>query len=161
MLKLFDLDGTLITSYMDNPDRAYDRWHVLPGRVARLAAERAAGHQVGIVTNQGGVAFGHVREQHATAKIAAVLQALQLPADTPVAVCYADPRSKNPRYTAPAQVARRKPSGAMIRELVAAYPEAAADGVLFVGDRPEDAAAAMHAGVAFVWADAYFAADAP
>jgi D-glycero-D-manno-heptose 1,7-bisphosphate phosphatase len=152
MVKLCDLDGTLITSYMDTPDKAYARWYVLPGRVARLATQLAAGHQLGILTNQGGVAFGRVSERQAVTTIAAALVAMPLPAETPVAVCYADPRSTIARSADRAQAARRTPSGAMIRELVAADPAAAATGLLLVGDRPEDAAAAAAAGVAFAWA---------
>jgi len=37
MLILFDLDGTLISAYMDNPDRQYHRWHILSGRRELLA----------------------------------------------------------------------------------------------------------------------------
>ena len=86
MLFLFDLDSTLISSYMDAPGRAYQSWHVLPGRVERLATLRAAGHTVGIVTNQAGVAFGFIREADFEAKIALALERLELPPDTPVAV---------------------------------------------------------------------------
>ena len=74
MIFLFDLDGTLISSYMDAPGRAYRSWHVLPGRVELLAALRAAGHTVGIVTNQAGVAFGFIRETDFEAKITLVLE---------------------------------------------------------------------------------------
>ena len=59
MLYLFNPDGTLISSYMDAPDRAYDRWTVLPGRRERLANLRKAGHGLGIATNRAGVCFGH------------------------------------------------------------------------------------------------------
>jgi D-glycero-D-manno-heptose 1,7-bisphosphate phosphatase len=161
MLYLFDLDGTLISSYMDAPDRAYDRWRVLPGRVARLAELQAAGHTVGIVTNQAGVAFGHVSEARVEAKIAAVLAALGLPPDTPVAVSYGHPHARVRRYRDPALVARRKPSGAMLRELAAAHSAAAAGGVHYVGDRDEDRAAATDAGAAFTPAEAFFAGAAP
>jgi D-glycero-D-manno-heptose 1,7-bisphosphate phosphatase len=160
MIFLFDLDGTLISSYMDAPGRAYQRWHVLPGRVERLAALRAAGHTVGIVTNQAGVAFGFIREADFDAKIAQVLAKLGLPPDTPVAVSYGHPRSRNARYRDPALLARRKPSGAMIRELIASHPQAAADGVLFVGDSDDDRGAAADAGVPFQWAEDFFASTA-
>ena len=133
---------------MEAPDRAYDRWRPLPGRAARLAALRAAGHTVGIVTDQAGVAFGHVSEAQVAAKIAAVLAALGLPPDTPVAVSYGHPHAGLRRYRDPALVARRKPSGAMLRE-AAVHPAAAAAGVHYVGDRDDDRAAAADAGAAF------------
>jgi D-glycero-D-manno-heptose 1,7-bisphosphate phosphatase len=156
MLYLFDLDGTLITSYMDRPDRDFTQWALLPGRVERLAALREAGHQVGIVTNQAGVAFGHVQEADVSGKLIAVLNALALPLSTPVGVCFAHPSASIRRYRDPAELARRKPSGAMIRELVALFPEQAAQGVVYVGDRPEDQHAAADAGVDFFWAEAFF-----
>jgi D-glycero-D-manno-heptose 1,7-bisphosphate phosphatase len=78
--------------------------------------------------------------------------ALDLPLSTPVRVCYAHATAILLRYRDPIEVARRKPSGAMIRELAALYPQQAAQGVVYVGDRPEDEAAARDAGVTFVWA---------
>jgi D-glycero-D-manno-heptose 1,7-bisphosphate phosphatase len=160
MLYLFDLDGTLITSYMDRPDRDFAQWAPLPGRSTRLAELRAAGHQVGLVTNQAGVAFGHVSEADVSAKLAAVLAALDLPLSTPVRVAHAHASARIAHYRDPAEVARRKPSGAMIRELMLLYPEQAAQGVVYVGDRPEDKAAAADARVRFVWAHDFFADDA-
>ena len=56
MLVLFDLDGTLISSYMEAPDRRYDAREVLPGRREKLARLLIEGHRVGIATNQAGVA---------------------------------------------------------------------------------------------------------
>jgi len=103
------------------------------------------------------VAMGHIREQDFERKIASVLAALHLEAQrTPVAVAYGHPASRNPRYRTPKELARRKPRGGMIRELVAQYPEAAAEGVLFVGDRDQDRDAALDAGVDFQWAEEYF-----
>lgn len=156
MLYLFDLDGTLITGYMDRPDRDFTQWAVLPSRRERLEELRFAGHHVGIVTNQAGVAFGHVVEADVSVKLLAVLTALNLPLSTPIRVCYAHPSATIAHYREPAQVARRKPSGAMIREMVALYREQAAQGVLYIGDRPEDEAAARDAGVTFAWARDFF-----
>ncbi len=156
MLIIFDVDGTLITSYMESADRAYERWQVLPGRRERLAQLLTEGHQIAIVTNQAGVAFGHVTEEQVEAKLTAVLEALDLPYTTSIAVCFAHPKARLSRYRAPTEVARRKPSGEMIRELIRQYPEAAADGIVYVGDRPEDAEAAADASVPFVPAEVFF-----
>lgn len=160
MLILFDLDGTLITSYMDLPNRDYHVWQVLPGRRERLAQLRAAGHRLGIATNQAGVAFGHISEDDVRRKIAAVLRALELPADTPVEVCFGHPHARVLSYRSPDQIACRKPSGAMLRELIAAFPQAAAEGVIYVGDRPDDVGAARDAGVTFVPAATFFSSQA-
>lgn len=156
MLYLFDLDGTLISSYMDNPDRNYHDWQLLPGRAARILQLRAAGHTVGVVSNQGGVAFGLVSEADWQRKIAAICAQLGIDLAA-VFVCFADARSRDARYNDPAQVARRKPSRAMIREAMARYGAAAAD-TRMIGDRDEDAQAAADAGVAFAWADDFFGA---
>lgn len=157
MLYLFDLDGTLISGYMDTPDKIYDDWDILPGRVERLRDLVARGDTVGIVTNQAGVAFDHVTEFAARQKISRAIIDLGLPlAVTPVYVCFAHPSSPYLQYRLPSQIARRKPSGAMIREAVIDWPEAAAYAVLMVGDRPEDEAAAQEAGVSFQWAHIFF-----
>ena len=94
MLLLFDLDGTLISAYMDAPGRNYDDWAPLPGVRERLAALQAEGHRVGIATNQAGVAFGYVTEADFRRKLGAVLAALDLPPETPVEVCFAHPRAR-------------------------------------------------------------------
>lgn len=157
MLYLFDLDGTLISGYMDNADKDYNRWEVLPGRVEQIAALRAVGHRVGIVTNQAGVAFGHIAPPQFYRKWEAVCRAFGLPSEhTLIAVCFAHPQAKISYYAHPAECARRKPSGRMIRELMDERPDDAAQGVLFVGDRPEDEAAAADAGVPFAWAQEFF-----
>lgn len=154
MLYLFDLDDTLIEGYVKQ--HPYSRVEVLPGRIERIATLRADGHIIGIITNQGGIAFGYNTEDDARTKFGQALKKLGLLADTQIAVCYSDSRSKDGRYNTPADVARRKPSGAMIRELTAANSEQATQGVLFVGDRPEDEAAATDAGVPFQWAHEFF-----
>ena len=176
MLYLFDLDGTLISSYMDEPGRAYHTWHILPGRQRKLAELQRLGHTLKIVSNQAGVAFGHITEQDVISKFGQVAQALgyssiclhdrpqqqtRYGAEAPALechVCYSDARSKKPRYRDPADAARRKPSGAMISEALAQHGSLwGRDTALFVGDRPEDQAAAGDAGVSFEWADRFFA----
>jgi D-glycero-D-manno-heptose 1,7-bisphosphate phosphatase len=156
MLYLFDLDGTLISGYMDNPDKDYDVWEVLPGRVEKLARLINQGDKIAIVTNQGGVAFGFVDEQHARLKIYEAARQCGLPPDAIRSyACFHDERGQEP-YNDPRQAARRKPSGAMLREAMADYSDAAALGVLMVGDRPEDEAASADAGVPFQWAHIFF-----
>lgn len=173
MLYAFDLDGTLISGYMDNPDRNFDNWQLLPGRQETIARLRHLGHDVALVTNQAGVAFGHTAEQDVVRKLGRVAMALGFASvwifdggqgyragwDAPALhcfVCYNDSRAKNRQYQ---DASRRKPSGAMIHEAMAEFPAAAADGVLYVGDRPEDEAAARNAGVRFQWADRFFGGE--
>lgn len=154
MLYLFDLDGTLISGYMDNPDKDYHTWHVLPGRVERLAQLHNADHHIGIVTNQGAVAFGYIQPRDAERKLIAAIDALGIPF-APLYVCYADKRSANPIYQ---DDSRRKPSGMMIREAIADYEQwyGLSPEVIFIGDRQEDRDAALDAGVRFVWSNDFF-----
>jgi D-glycero-D-manno-heptose 1,7-bisphosphate phosphatase len=156
MLYLFDLDGTLISGYMNNPDKDYNRWEVLPGRRERLSRLLARGNRIAIVTNQGGVAFGFVDEQTAWNKIYAAALACGLPPDTiRTYACFHHERGKAP-WNDPVLAQRRKPSGDMIKEAMIGYPEAAALGVLMVGDREEDLQAAQAADVGFQWAHVFF-----
>jgi D-glycero-D-manno-heptose 1,7-bisphosphate phosphatase len=152
MLYLFDLDGTLITSYMDRADREFHAWELLPGRAERLAqlrSEEGEYHTIQLVSNQGGVAFGLVSEEDVQRKIAEVADALgyaaawiwdgspeqprEISLDRPASmlpsigvlecyVCYADSRAKLPQYRQGAE--RRKPSGQMIREALASDAKA-------------------------------------
>jgi len=189
MLCIFDLDGTIIRSYMERADRDFAAVELLPGRRERIAALVAEGHQVAAVSNQGGVAFGYNNEDDVRSKLQAVGAALGFPSVTigawhcvlhewstqcqvpitqrtlPIFVCYSDPRTKNAHYNQPADCARRKPGGAMIREAIedaqidyynAETDEFADVPALFIGDRPEDEAAARDAGVPFDWANRFF-----
>jgi D-glycero-D-manno-heptose 1,7-bisphosphate phosphatase len=158
MLCLFDLDGTLIVGFMSVPGKKYGTRTLLPGRKEKLQKLIANGHTIGIVTNQGGIAFNMSTPSFFERKVKAVIAELELPADTPVKVCYHHAKSRNPQWREIEGVKRRKPSGAMIRELVEEFPEAASDGVMYIGDRPEDQAAAKDAGVEFQWEYQFFAA---
>lgn len=153
-LIICDVDGTLISSYMDTPRHRYNEWAVLPGRAEHLSALQEQGQRIALATNQAGVAFGYVTEAQVWRKLAAVLVALRLPTDTPMAVCFAHPSAKAYKYRTPVEVARRKPSGTMLHEIMAAV--GVYDAVFYVGDRPEDRQAARHAGVGFRWADEFF-----
>lgn len=154
MLYLFDLDGTLISGYMDNPDKDYHKWSLLPGRVEKIRSLFEAGNSIAIITNQGAVAFGFIELWEAESKLLHASSLLNILARN-VYACYHDTRGEAP-YNDPVQAARRKPSGAMILEAIADHPDAAAFGVLMVGDREEDQQAAQAAGVPFQWAHIFF-----
>lgn len=189
-LFLFDLDGTLVSSYMDRPNKDFHAWELLPGRaekIRQLRNEDGKYHTIQLVSNQGGVAFGLVSEEDVQRKFAEVADALgyahvwiwdgspeqprEITLDRPASVlpssgvlecyvCYSDSRSKNPQYRK--GVERRKPSGQMIREALASdakaggYSHQNLSSVIYVGDRPEDEAAARDASVAFSWAEEFF-----
>jgi HAD superfamily hydrolase (TIGR01662 family) len=156
MLICLDLDGTIVSPYISNHGQNYHDWQVLIGRRERLAALYAEGHTIAIVTAQAGVGLGHLSEADVAQKLQAVLVALRLPANTPVTVCYAHPNALDARYRTPRELARRKPSGTMLRELMDAHPNAAAHGVLYVGDTARDQQMAHDAGASFQWAWDFF-----
>ncbi len=156
MLYLFDLDGTLISSYMDNPDRDYTKWSLLPGRKWAMADLVARGDVIGIISNQAGVGLGYITQEQVHEKMNQVLHELGIPG-APWRASYAHEEARCPAYRDPQELARRKPSGAMIQEIVRQYPEAAAQGVLYVGDTPADYLAARDASVGYVDAGTFFA----
>lgn len=168
MLYAFDLDGTLIRSFMregpggDRPE--YDLVEPMPGRRRRLAELRAAGNTVALVTNQAGVAFGYQTEEQVWTKLRVAKVMLDLPLETVAMVCFAHPKRSGPSACADIQTTgsrpcwdpgRRKPSGVMLRDLMALYGLGPAE-VVFVGDMDSDAAAAADAGCTFVVAWDFF-----
>jgi histidinol phosphatase-like enzyme len=163
MLYLFDLDDTLIRGYLTEPRQPYDVVTVLPRRVERLQELLARGDTVRIISNQGGVAFGFITEAQMWDKLGRALVALGLqPVQFAEAwganliyVCWHDARGKPP-YNDPLQAQRRKPNPDMLWEAMKANADAAALGVLMVGDRQEDEAAARNARVGFEWSHVFF-----
>lgn len=171
-LVICDLDGTLISPYMDNPDRDFNTWHVLPDRKEKLAALRNDHVEIAIATNQAGVGLGFVTEQHARNKFKQAMADLgivhcnwllydQAPASgsyvnigvVSVHVCYNHVNAPAP-YDNPD---RRKPQPAMLLEAMHMH-NVQPDNTIMVGDSAEDRAAAERAGISFIWADDYFGA---
>ena len=165
MLYLFDLDGTLISGYMDNFDRDYDTWDILPGRKAMLNRLLMRGDTMCVITNQRGVAFGYVTVDQVHTKIYTALRKLGIapvrssgdPLPEQVYVCLSDVAGQPP-WNHPDDAARGKPEASMILEAIMDHPDAAQLGVLMVGDRPEDEEAARRANVPFRWARIFFGA---
>lgn len=173
MLYLFDLDGTVIRSFMRDggadPEVAYDLVELLPGRRDRLHELVSQGHEVGFVTNQGGAAFGYQTKQQVMAKILGVFRSLELPrqphvivgpiadvdltghATAFVALCHPNATIEELRV----DDGWRKPGGGMIVEAMRLYG-VDAGATVYVGDRPEDRGAADVAGCSFYWADDFF-----
>jgi D-glycero-D-manno-heptose 1,7-bisphosphate phosphatase len=165
-LYIFDIDDTLIEGHI-NPTRPYDIVTLLPRRFEVLHKLIHEGHSIALCTNQGGVAFGKVSEADFWNKHKRLLELLVLPPDTPTAVCFSDVRSKDSRYNKPEEAARRKPSGAMLLELIIEHiarkyeqlgslDVAEFKDVLYVGDRPEDEEAAKNAVIPFMWTSDFF-----
>lgn len=166
-LYIFDLDDTLIEGYVKK--HPYDRVEPLPGRADKLDELIKDDHDIAIVTNQGGVAFGYNTEDQFHSKMYTALFKLGLPVSTQYAVCFSDLRSKDERYNKTEDCARRKPSGAMIHEVMRYFgmlPQVPGSGaldnlVLYIGDRPEDQQAAINADVPFMWSWEFFGDPKP
>jgi D-glycero-D-manno-heptose 1,7-bisphosphate phosphatase len=156
MLIGLDIDGTLVSSYMDRPDRAYDRWEVLPGRIEKLRELIDAGDEICLITNQAGVAMGHVTQSRVQRRTAQIVEALGLPPSTRVYTCMHHPRGKG-RWAEAKGCARRKPSPAMLLEALADHDMEPGQ-MIYVGDRISDRQAARAARVRFQWADRFFGA---
>lgn len=169
-LVLFDMDGTLITGYMDNPDKDYHKWDILPGRAEKLFQIRRFGNtfgthtEIGIVTNQAGVAFGHITLEEGHKKVFEQVASSFGINWKYVRACWYHPDATVPQYNDPVMCEFRKPSGESIKRIQEqwmhgrhqkSYPL-----TLFVGDREEDRLAAKDAGVDFQWAHDFFG-DAP
>jgi histidinol phosphatase-like enzyme len=163
-LYLFDVDGTLVTSYMNklHPREEYMVADLLPKRapvIERLAAEGAS---FALISNQGGVPLGYQTEQEAWQKAANVVAALSGFHGRPVSIhlCFDPPQNPSER---------RKPEPGMLREAFAAHrpahrpgwhhkrqPAAHRDYSLYIGDEPKDREAAERAGVDFDDAEHFF-----
>jgi D-glycero-D-manno-heptose 1,7-bisphosphate phosphatase len=177
MLYMFDLDGTLISSYMETESRDINDWHVLPGRREILLHLKQEGHALAIITNQAGVAFGYATEEQVQAKIVQALVALGFDEDEilfyshaggpdttesvfhriSVHVCYGHPKSRDSRYSG-AEAERRKPSPAMLLEAIGEPPFGTppSEYAVFVGDMESDREAARAAGVRYLDANEFF-----
>jgi HAD superfamily hydrolase (TIGR01662 family) len=169
-LIVFDVDGTLAETYKNR---------LLPG-VAEWFANRPADVKVAIATNQGGVGlrywmeserFGNPKAYPTRDKIIQRMRYLSRRLGVPwknVYVAYAYRNKKGEAGPVPAEFALdpywrhdwRKPEAGMIRQAMADHGVTPAE-TLMVGDREDDHGAAGLAGVAFMWADAFFGRQEP
>ena len=150
-LIIFDVDGTLVTTKSGETFRkTADDWQWLPGRLEKLTELDEQDIKTAIATNQGGVAFGYLEyfdtrhELMRTAKEGRISY---------TAMCFTHPQAKLADYRRDDK--RRKPGPGMLLDAMRALGVSEAQ-TLMVGDRPEDEQAAKNAGIAFMWADAFF-----
>lgn len=171
-LVLLDLDGTLIRSFVTDgkASMSYSEVEVLPGRVEKLREIIESGAAIGLVTNQGGVAFGYQTEDQVKTRIGKAIAMLGLLAVSPwVYVCYSHKRAENEKYRV--NLHRRKPEPGMLLEAMSDVFETGAstdappyividqeflDKTVYVGDMDTDALAAVGAGVDYVDAATFF-----
>lgn len=157
MLYLFDIDGTLIRSFMREGGKVedYDKVELLPGRLPKLASLERLESRFGLVTNQAGVAMGYQTEEQVYAKLGHVLAAVQFFGRYPTSVhcCVDHPKAKLARYRR--DLGFRKPDPGMILQARRLH-HAPAEATLFVGDMDTDEQAAKSAGVNYFSAEEFF-----
>lgn len=166
VLAMFDLDGTLISGYMDDAGKKavfpFQRVRPLPNRVKRITELRAEGTRIAVITNQGGIAFGYNTEREFAKKWGKVQDRFGFHEPGPpvsLHVCFAHPRGDEPYRL---DSGRRKPSPAMLLEAMQQHSDpmncVVFDGsdCLFVGDMESDRQAAFAAGVPYLDAKEFF-----
>jgi D-glycero-D-manno-heptose 1,7-bisphosphate phosphatase len=151
-LLFLDRDGTLNRTVERRPPNTPEEVELLPNVVPVLSRHVAAGWQLVIVSNQGGVASGYITESQAHAVQRRVIELLSVP----VAASYLCPHMPNaviPAYAL--DCPNRKPEPGFILDALERFGARAAE-CLFVGDTVTDRQAAEAAGVPFRWADRFF-----
>lgn len=155
-LVIFDVDGTLVTTTSGETFRKRaDDWQWLPGRVEHIKQMRAEGVRVAIASNQGGVAFGYMQQSDVLRELSRMVKEAGI-APGGLYICYTHPKASVQQYKS--EDTRRKPGPGMLQDAMRDF-DALPEETLMVGDRPEDEQAAKSAGVAFTWADDFFAVN--
>lgn len=162
-----DLDGTVRQGLDDDLGRFVngpDDVRVFPEAVEMMRRWKDTGGRIVGVSNQGGIALGHVTEENVAAAMRETTRQAEGLFDL-VLWCKHHPQAATARW---ARCSCRKPKAGMLvaaaTELSAWFREEyPADLGMMVGDRPEDRGAAEAAGVNFCPAAAWraMAADSP
>jgi len=155
ILYIFDKDNTLVGGPGNRPANTPDEQQPLSGVVAKIAELRAAGHQIAIASNQGGVAWGFISEAQAQELVKDAAEKIG-GVDFWRCCCY-DERAtiKNPLSPYARKSYRRKPAPGMLREIMQAA-DVNSDDTIMIGDQESDQQAAEAAGVRFKWAAEFF-----
>jgi histidinol-phosphate phosphatase family protein len=151
-LLLLDRDGTLNQSLGHRPPTHPDEVRLLPGIGPKLRQYTALGWRLVVVTNQGGVAFGHQTLAQAKAVHRSVLEALPVRIDGSY-LCPHHPKGTVAQYAIACPC--RKPAPGAILQALERFGAPAED-CLLVGDQDTDLQAAAAAGVPFAWAVDFF-----
>lgn len=153
-LVILDIDGTLVETKSGATFRkSADDWQFLPGRIEKLTALKEQGVRLACCTNQGGVAFGYMRQEDILNELMRTCLYCGIPQGG-LYICYTHPNAKIERYRA--DDIRRKPGPGMLLEAMSDFG-AKPEETLYVGDRPEDEEAAWACGCRFMWAEEFFA----
>jgi D-glycero-D-manno-heptose 1,7-bisphosphate phosphatase len=167
MIVLLDKDGTLVAPMSGNTFvQSPTDQQLLPGVAERIIDLNARGILLVIASNQGGVAGGHKTLKQAAEEMKFCLTLLPeidsafFCPDFEGQLCYSV-RKKMHRLTSHNDAAYsilrgtyRKPKAGMLNLIIDLTGQSKKDAVM-VGDRPEDAQAAVSAGITFVDAEAW------
>lgn len=155
-LLVLDLDGTVrqgkddaLGRFVNGPDDVV----VFPEAVEMMRRWKAGGGRIIAVSNQGGIALGHMSRSDCAAAMMRTHQLTDQLFDK-IVWCQHHPAAKNPEY---ARCWCRKPSPGLIVEAACSLNERFGEYYppymgLMVGDRPEDEECARLAGFDFQWA---------
>lgn len=158
VLYIFDIDGTLIRSFMREGARdRYDDIELLPKRVKMLRSLAYHGAEFALATNQGGVAFGYQSTDQVWDKIGRLTGQLEGFYSRPVSyhVCFHHPKATVVGLNDPVACQRRKPSGEMLLEACQAH-RLSKENALYIGDMETDQQAAEAAGISYCDAEDFF-----
>jgi D-glycero-D-manno-heptose 1,7-bisphosphate phosphatase len=168
MLVILDKDGTLVEPISGNTfvQSSTDQ-KLLPTVAERIAELKTGGARLVIVSNQGGVASGHKTLQQAEEEMKFCLTLLPeidsafFCPDFEGHLCYSVQKNRKRHtlyndlaYFSTLRGTYRKPKPGMLHLVIHCFGESEKDAVM-VGDRPEDAQAAVSAGVTFLDAEAW------
>lgn len=153
---LFDADDTLRRCTVPGQNCPYNEgeWELIPGTEEYIRElQRSHPHlRFGIVSNQGGIASGKVKQRVAAALLRVLLTQLFGEAGWEGFYC---------EHASTGNCLCRKPSPYMLLQAAARLGDLLSDTlqrdeVLYVGDLPTDKQAAEAAGFHFQWADEFF-----
>lgn len=149
-LYVFDADGTMRRCTVPGQPcpNGPGEWELMPGVKETLGRINWAEHKLGILSNQGGVALGHLTED----------MALQLLCDmvTEATGCWPQLGTLMICPHAPTDgCVCRKPNPANLLALMRGWNEGPST-TLYVGDLDSDLECARRAGVDFMWAADFF-----
>ena len=159
MLIILDADETLVRAGegIKLPNRLSEQ-ELIPGVVERCAALRRDGHRLAIASNQAGVVLGYGALEDAVERISWL--ARQVGAEHWLISTWHKRSRQQIRHDPENGVSYspffRKPQPGMLMWLMLRLESPVTD-TMFVGDSPEDQAAAIGAGVRFEWAKDFFA----
>lgn len=152
-LIIFDVDRTLTATKSGKMFRkTADDWQWLPGRIEKLCELKTQGVHLAVATNQGGVAFGYMKQEDILAELTRMIKEAGIPTGG-LYICYTHPNASIEQYKY--EDGRRKPGPGMLLDAMRDF-DSDPDETLYVGDRQEDKDAAEAAGVDFQWSWDFF-----